>query len=375
MEMSPMNRAVGASWRTLLIVVVASAVTLVAFTGLTDDKVGFDLVTVYVPAADRVLDGESPFPALDSAVFESHQAYVYPPLTALLAVPFTALPDGAVDIVGVLLSIALLLLALFVAGVRDPRCYAVFALWLPTMTAWQNANVTVLLLLATALTWRFRDSWTGGAALGLGIALKLLLWPLTFWLLVTRRVRAAIVSVAVAAVALLGSWAVIGFEGLTGYPDLLRRLTEVEGENGHGVSIYSGVLAAGLPSGVGHAASVLVGGTLLAACVVLARRGDDRGAFTLALVAVLALTPLVWLHYLTLLAIPLAIYRPRLSGEWAVPWLLWLVEVPGWPFEPRRALAFVVVVVLIGRLVMTPSPGRSNSASVSRRTALPEAGP
>jgi alpha-1,2-mannosyltransferase len=374
--MSPMNRAVGSSWRTLLIVFVASAVTLVTLAGLKDEAVGFDLVQVYVPAAERVLDGDSPFPALDDPVWEGHQAYVYPPLTAFLAVPLTLLPAGALDLLGVFLAFAVLMLSVYVAGARDARCFAVFALWLPTMTAWQNANITALLVLSAALTWRFRDSWPKvGAALGLGIALKLLLWPLSVWLLVTRRVRAAIASVVVGAVALVGTWAALGFEGMTSYPDLLRRLTEAEGDNGHGVSIYSGVLAAGLPSGVGYAASVLAGAALLLGCLVLARRGDERGAFTLALVAVLALTPLVWLHYLTLLAIPLAIYRPRLSGEWAVPWLLWLVELPGWPFEPRRALAFVVVVVLVGRLVMTPLPGRSNAASVSRRTALPDAGP
>ena len=372
-----MNRAVGSSWRTLPILLVASAVTLLTLAGLKDEAVGFDLVTVYVPAAERVLDGDSPFPALDDPVWEGHQAYVYPPLTAVLAVPLTLVPAGAVDLVGVLLAFVVLMLSVYVAGARDPRCFAVFALWLPTMTAWQNANITALLVLSAALTWRFRDAWPKvGAALGLGIALKLLLWPLAIWLLATRRVRAAIASVVVGAVALVGTWAAIGFEGMTAYPDLLRRLTESEGDNGHGVSIYSGVLAAGLPSGVGHAASVLVGAALLVGCLVLARRGDDRGAFTLALVAVLALTPLVWLHYLTLLAVPLAIYRPYLSGEWAVPWLLWLVEIPGWPFEPRRALAFVIVILLVGRLLTTPppSPPVAGTRSVARRPALAEPG-
>lgn len=372
-----MNRAVGSSWRTLPILLVASAVTLLTLAGLKEEAVGFDLVTVYVPAAERVLDGESPFPELDDPVFEGHQAYVYPPLTALLAVPLTALPDGWVDFVGVFVVLAVLLFSLWVAGARDPRCYAIFALWLPTMTAWQNANVTALLLLATALTWRFRDSWgKAGSALGLGIALKLLLWPLSLWLFVTGRVRAAIASAVVAVIALVVSWAAIGFEGMTAYPDLLRRLTEAEGDNGHGLSIYSGALAVGLPSAVGHAASVVAGAALLLGCLALARRGDDRGAFTLAVVAILAFTPLVWMHYLTLLAVPLAIYRPRLSAVWAVPWLLWLVELPGWPFEPRRALAFVVVAVLVGRLLTAspPAPPLAGTGQVPRRTALAEPG-
>ena len=365
------NGAGGSRLHTFLLVFVAAAVTLVTLAGLKEEAVAFDLVTVYVPAAERVLDGESPFPAEDDPVWEGHQAYVYPPLTALLAVPLSVLPESALRWVAVLLALGVLLFSLWVAGVRDPRCYAAFALWPPTLTAWQNANVTALLLLAVALSWRFRDSWPKvGAALGLGIALKLLLWPLSLWLLMTKRTRAAVVSVVVAAAALAGSWAVIAFEGLVSYPDLLSRLTEVEGDNGHGVSIYQGVVGFGLPSVLGHGVSVVACAAFLAGALVLARRGDDRGSFTLALVAVLAVTPLVWLHYLTFLAIPLAIYRPRLSGAWAIPWLFWAIALP-WPFEPRRLLAFVVVGLLVTRLLTTPAGPRTTG--IPARTPAVEA--
>ena len=135
------------------------------------------------------------------------------------------------------------------------------------------------------------------------------------------------------------------------YPDLLEQLADVEGDSSRSVSIYSGALALGLPEAVGLALSFLVGGVLLGGAIALARKGDDRGSFTLALVAVLAFTPIVWLHYLTLLAIPLAIYQPRLSALWALPWLFWVAAAPGWPFDPRRVLAFVVVPVLVGWLL------------------------
>ena len=373
--MPPMTAGVGV--RALSLVLVAACVTALTLFGLKDEAVGFDLVTVYVPAAERVLDGDSLFPTLDDPVFSGHQAYVYPPLTALLTIPLTALPAPVLEIAGVLGALALMLLALWIVGVRDPRCYAVFTLWPPTMTAWQNANVTVLLLLAIALTWRLRDSAAKtGVALGLGIALKLLLWPLTLWLLLTRRIRAAVASAVVAAVALVVSWGVIGFEGVTAYPDLLSRLTEIEGENGHGVSIYSGMIAFGIPSGVAHATSLFAGAGLAAGSFLYARRGDDRASFTLALVAVLAFTPLVWLHYLTFLVVPLAIYRPRLSGAWAIPWLFWAVTLPGWPFEPRRAIAFVVVIALVARLLTAPdgAPSTMRRSSVPRSAPLPEGG-
>jgi alpha-1,2-mannosyltransferase len=356
-----------ATRRAWLFVGVAAAATALIVGGLKDEAVGFDLVQVYVPAAERVLDGVSPFPELDDPVWDGHQAYVYPPPTALLAVPLTVLPSPFLELAGVLGALALLLLALWLLGVRDPRVYAVFALWPTTLTAWQNANISVLLVLAAAATWRFRDAWSkAGIALGLGIALKLVLWPLSVWLLASRRPRAAAASVVVSVLAVVGGWAAIGFAGFLSYPDLLSKLTDVEGDSSRSVSIYSGALAFGLPEAVGVVVSLAAGSALLAVAAVLARRGDDRGSFTLALVAVLAFTPIVWLHYLTLLAIPLALYQPRLSALWAMPWLFWVAAVPGWPFDPRRALAFIVVPLVVAWLLT----GRNRAPSAGSRSSV-----
>ncbi len=354
--MSPVTHAVGGAWRPWFPVVVAALVTLVVLVGLKEDAVGFDLRTVYVPAGERILDGVSPFPTEDDPTWKGHQAYVYPPLTALLVIPFTELETPALEYVGVFTAIAILLFAVWVLGVRDPRCYAVFVLWLPTMTAWQNANVSALLVLACALTWRFRDSWPKeGAALGLGIALKLVLWPVAIWLLATRRIQAAVAAVVLAAAAIVGSWGAIGFKGFLSYPDLLSMLTDVEGENSHSVSVFSAVLALGAPSAVAHVASLAAGGALLGGAIAYARRRDDEASFVLALFAALALAPVVWLHYLALLVVPVAIYRPRFSGLWAVPLLFWVIAVPAWPVEPRRLVAAVVVTVIGVRLLTRPS--------------------
>jgi alpha-1,2-mannosyltransferase len=376
---SPSDGALASWLRTLPIVLVASAVTVVTLIGLAAESqfAGFDLAHVYVPAAERVLDGEQLFPELSSSVFERHQGYVYPPLVAMLAIPLTVFSTATVEIIGVVASLAIMFLSLWIVGLRDARVFAMFALWPATLSAWQNANTTVLVMLATALVWRFRDSWPkSGVALGLGTAFKLLLWPLAVWLAATGRIRAVAAAVIVALSALLVPWAIVGFEGFTGYPALLDKLTEVEGANAHNVAIYSDLLALGLPSSVGHAAGLLAGAALLVGSVVLARKGDDAAAFTLALVAVLALTPIVWLHYLTFLAIPLAIYRPQLSAAWALPWLLWVIVIPGWPFEPRKVVAFAVAVLLVALLLRTPPASRvARPGSVSRsRRVVPEPG-
>jgi hypothetical protein len=112
---------------------------------------------------------------------------------------------------------------------------------------------------------------------------------------------------------------------------------------------------------------------LLMAAIVLARRGHEERSFLLAVVAALALTPLVWLHYLTLLAVPLAAIRPRLAGVWAAPLLFWLIALPGWPTEPRRLVALAVVAIIVGRLAIAPAGGASVRGMLDVRRAPPVA--
>ena len=56
----------------------------------------------------------------------------------------------------------------------------------------------------------------------------------------------------------------------------------------------------------------------------------DRRALTLALAAGFVLTPILWLHYLVLLVVPIALARPRLSLLWFVPLSLTLFELLDW---------------------------------------------
>ena len=368
--MRPVTHAVGAAWRGLILLVIAVVVSGIAFAGLPDHAVAYDLVQVYVPAGERVLDGVSPFPPVDHPVLRQNAAYVYPPFAAFLFVPLTPLSESGLQVVGVLGSLAALLGAIWLLGVRDLRCYAAFALWPPTILAWQNSNLSVLVVLACALAWRFRDSWQrAGVAMAVGIALKVLLWPLIVWFLATRRLWAAALAVSFTAEVILLSWAAIDFRGFLTYPALLERLTEIETADTPGVSIFSAALELGAPSLVAHVFALGIGALLLAGSVLFARKGDDRGSFTFALVAVLAFTPIVWLHYLTLLAVPIAIYRPRLSVAWAIPLAFWLYAMPGWPFELRQLFAVLIVALVVHTIV---SPGRL----VPRRwlrESLPEA--
>ena len=116
---------------------------------------------------------------------------------------------------------------------------------------------------------------------------------------------------------LLASWAVIGFDGFTGYPDLLRRLDDAVGDDAYTAPNLARDLGAMPPS------RTCSGSRSESACSswcgLVARSGDERSCFVLALAASLALSPLVWLHYFALLIVAVAVARPRLGFVWFVP--------------------------------------------------------
>ena len=109
--------------------------------------------------------------------------------------------------------------------------------------------------------------------------------------------------------------------GSRNYPDLLRRIQELEEPQGY--TIYALATDLGAPSAVARALGVVLAVGLLAAVVVAGRRGDDRRAFALAIAAALACSPIVWLHYFALLLVAVAVAEPRLGVAWFAPLLMY----------------------------------------------------
>ncbi len=105
--------------------------------------------------------------------------------------------------------------------------------------------------------------------------------------------------------------------------------------------------------------AALVGAALLVASISKWRRGQEIGSFTLAVAACLALSPVVWLHYLTLLIAPLGLARPRFSALWLLPIVLWVS-----PNDENGdgLLPFVPMVVVIAMIVLLVARPRSEPA-------------
>lgn len=350
---------------------VLPAVTLVALfaSAIRDDVVAFDFRPFYA-AAGAVLHGETPYPPPHDRLIASSGAYVYPPLPALGAIPLRVLPLEAAGLV-VMVALAVAALAIpFVLGVRDWRCYGIVFLWPPVLSAIQTGNVTLLLGLCAALAWRLRDRAAGSAYVGVTLALKFVLWPLVVWLAVAHRLRTAVLACAVGAGLLVASWAVIGFDGLSGYPDLLRRLEAVVGDDAYTASALA--LDAGASEPAARAIWLALGLSVLAVMMIVARRGSEREAFVLAIAAALALAPLVWLHYFALLVVVVAVAQPRLGVVWFLP--LGMLLSPGsgdpTPFQTTATLAVAAMTIgLALREMRVPARDAVEIQAVARARA------
>jgi hypothetical protein len=349
------------------VVLVFFAVTITgALLALSANEglLAWDVRFAYLPAAEAVLDGDSPYPALDDPILEDQKGYVYPPQLLLALVPFAPLPDGVVAVIVAAGLIALLLLTLRVLGIRDIRCYAAALLWVPTVSGYLLGNISIPLAFAAAIAWRYRDEvWPPAVALGLAVSAKFLMWPLLVWTAVTRRRRATVWALVLGTALTLAAWAVIGFDGLTGYPDLLRRLSDIQSHRSY--SLVGMASTAGLGESVGQVLTLLVGGGLLAGCVWFARRRDDQRSFTCAVAATLALSPIVWLHYLVVLLVPMAIARPRFTILWLLPVLLWVSPRPGYAEGVQTFMPAAAVAVLVTVLLLRPVPAAKREAPVA----------
>ena len=283
-------------------------------------RVALEDFRIFRTAALAVVHGRSPYVVPNAAAFAHFDRFVYPPVAALLLAPIAELPSEPARVLMLFGGFAAVLGALRLLGVKDWRCYGVAIVSAPAINSVGLGALTPFLFLGAALAWRYRgNAAVAAVATAATAVLKLFLWPLAVWLLATRRWRAAVLCAGVGAVLLFGGWAVIDFAGLRSYPTLIHVLEQVEAP----VS-YSAVALFGLSGTAATAVTIALSLMGVVAIFVAARSADgDRRAFAVAVLASLVATPLLWLHYLLLLYGPIALYRPRLSGLWFLPLLLW----------------------------------------------------
>ena len=323
---------------------------------------------IFRGAAHSVVHGRSPFPPADPAALKHGDKYVYPPVTALLMAPLAFLPDVVGKALFLLLALACVLIALRLLGVRDWRCYGLAMLTAPVLDTLSLGAISSALLLGVAAAWRYRDRRLVVAAVTAVTAVaKVFVWPLFVWLLATRRLRTALWAAVLSVVLLVGGWALIGFAGLGGYPHLLRVLTKVDA-----VKSYSLAGLLRVDGGAATALSALLAIAVIGAVFLAARGPDgDRRALAVAAAGALLATPVLWLHYLDLLFVPIAFARPRLSAVWFAPLAFWATPLAHsggsiWRICFVLAVSALIVVRTVFPRSTAAAEPRSGSAGPQR---------
>jgi len=172
------------------------------------------------------------------------------------------------------------------------------------------------------------------------VVTKIFLWPLVIWLVATRRFRTAATTVVLGIVLAMGSWGILGFDGLRDYPHRLGRVAGLEQDKSYSPFALFRLFDLSTASARLAVLALTVAG--LAAIVALARGNDgDRRSFLAALAVGLIASPIVWLHYLVLLIVPLALYRPRFGAAWLLPLAYWFL-----PGQENRGSAGNIALML-----------------------------
>jgi hypothetical protein len=298
-----------------------------------------DFREVYMAGAGALAAGKDPYQCTAGACAGHLQGYLgawgsayppfYPPFPLWLLEPFTGFDSRLVD--GVALLIATALLAFFIwivlraLQVREWQFAALAVLlsisFAPTLTEIQNRNFQILVLALSGIVlaaWLSGDRWWGGAALGFGLAIKLVQAPLVLLSLWGRRwltVAAALVT-----------WAVLWAVGAPRYlPEYLFQVLPAVGKgtgeemNVAPMAAFARLLHPGslYKQGTGVDSVVLALTALAALAVVgmtLRRLGaprTDRGGRALEMAAAFAASPLlltvVWAGQLVLLLVPIIV--------------------------------------------------------------------
>lgn len=341
-----------------LVVLPVVAIVVMVHIGVDKDSLAYDFHHELYPQTKLMLEGTNPYPprGFDPTYGAN---LIWPPFAAILAAPFTLLPLGTAELIVALLGPVCFAVALALVGVRDWRVYGALGLWPQVVGEVRLSHLTPVLAVLAAAAWRERDrELRGGLWIGMATGIKFFVWPLGLWLASIGRVRGAVVAVVVALASLL---LVLPYTGLDDYVSALSHVGR--GFDQASYTPFGLLVQAGVPDSVARLVS-------LGIVVALLWGTWAYRSFTLAVAAALAASPIVWLDFFGLAAIPLAIARPRLSWVWFVPLGAWGLEGAGLkiadaPGTARLLLLFGIVFAVAFR------GERAGSGAVERAPESP----
>ena len=285
---------------------------------------------VFLRAGHALLHGQGVYPSPDSAAVYSGHSFVYPFVSAWPVVPLAALPHTVARGVFLALCAGAVLSAALPRRDRDPWPAVLVLATAFTITGLQLGALSPLLLAGAVYVWRLRDHPAAGGLLTAAVVTsKLFLIPLLLWLLLSRRYR-TLAWAAGGTVCLLALGFVLGPLGPGGYLHLLSRLGAHEARQGFGA--IGALMNLGASHGLAEGIAALTGLVVISLAYGQWRRGgDERLMFSAALVAALLVSPVVWSHYLALVAAIPIVFEARRR------WFVWLA-LCSWAIAPPHGV-------------------------------------
>lgn len=331
----------------LVVLALATAAVLV-WAVVTADPAD---LSVFVRAGREVVAGRTPYATPGTPAVWSGSAFVYPWVVAL---PFAALglaPNVVVSAAFRGMSIAAVAAGCRLAGSRRPLATLAVMGSSVLLLGLQQGTLDSLLFFGVVLAWRWRER-PALLCLTLGalVVSELFMWPLLVWAWFTSRRKAAVSATVVGvAVILVGS---LAGEPLPGY---LRSLSELSRHEGpHSVSFFALAIHAGLHVFVASALALVAGMAVLWAGIAAERRTARPVGLAGALCAALVAMPILWSHYLLLLALPLLLAGGAGTAGATTVALLGLFDVASWarytPYHsslPEVLLGSAVAVAIL----------------------------
>lgn len=257
--------------RLLVLAVFAAALAFAAEPLLTGRETDF---RAYFEAAEALRGGHEPYAGV--------HPYLYPPLLAVVLVPVTFLPPAAAAWVWGAASAAALAASSARVAKGSARVLVLALLFAPfAATQWNlQANAFVLLLLVLARDWLDAGfEATGGALLGVSIALKpfaLLALPA---LVLAGRWRAALVAAGAALFPFVLLVPFTGVSGVAASAGAVKRILTTSWVETYGGNVsLNGSLDRLLPGGAGQSRHGAVGFALTGLTLVFVAAAAARSA-------------------------------------------------------------------------------------------------
>ena len=329
-----------------LLVVAAIVVVFLPLTPAYD-------VHVFLHAGYGALHGLQVYPSPGTPAVYAGSSFVYPYVSLLPFLLLGALPVTLGTTVFFAISVSAVIAACLLTTDGGPERAVLVLATAFTITGLQLGALSPLLFAGAVFLWRMRARPVVFVLAGPIVAGKLFLAPLLLWLLLARRHR-ALAWASASTITLLAVGFILGPIDPGQYLRILSELGAHEARSGFG--LIGALMNAGFAMIAAQASALaLTLVVLVAVHLHYQRTRDERVLFCAGLVASLLLTPVLWSHYLVLLAAGLLAFEaPR---RWFV-----VLALASWGIAPPHGVgssgviqAAALAAAVVSGLVITCS--------------------